>query len=110
MTPARIHAGKVVARQGDLGQEFVVVVEGTATVAVDDVVVASLGPGDYFGEVAVLDRGPRTATVTAETDLLVEVLTSREFDALLDRSPSLTRKIVQGLAARLRATDARLAH
>jgi CRP-like cAMP-binding protein len=61
-TTLRMPAGKVVVRQGEPGKEFIVIVEGKATVSIDDQAVATLGPGDFFGEIALLDGGPRTAT------------------------------------------------
>jgi CRP/FNR family transcriptional regulator, cyclic AMP receptor protein len=107
-TTLNIPAGTVVARQGDRGQEFIVIVEGMATVAIDGKPVASLGPGDFFGEVALLDGGPRTATVTADSDLVAEVIAHRDFTGLLVEAPTVTRNILKGIAARLRAADARL--
>ena len=103
-------AGTVIARQGEIGREFLVIVEGNASVVLDGETIATLGPGDFFGEIALLDGGPRTATVTAETDLVVEVMSHAEFTAFLVEVPELTRSILKGVAARLRVTDARLVH
>jgi CRP-like cAMP-binding protein len=103
-------ADKVVVRQGQPGKEFIVIVEGKATVAIDGQSVATLGPGDFFGEIALLDGGPRTATVTADTDLVAEVMSHQEFATLLMDVPEVTRGILKGVAARLRAADANLAH
>jgi CRP-like cAMP-binding protein len=108
-TTATIPAGRVVARQGQLGREFIVIVSGNATVAIDGRTVATLGPGDFFGELALLDGGPRTATVTADTDLVAEAMSHREFASLLIDAPSVTSGILKGVAARLRAADASLA-
>ncbi len=109
VTPVSIGAGKVVTRQDENKLEFIVIVEGTATVSIDGQVVATLGPGDFVGEIALLDGGPRTATVTADTDLVAEAMSAREFWSALEQSPQLTRSILKGVAARLRATDAELA-
>ena len=103
-------AGKVVVRQGEPGREFIVIVEGKATVSIDGQTVATLGPGDFFGEIALLDGGPRTATVTADTDLVAEVMSHQEFAVLLMDVPEVTRGILKGVAMRLRAADANLAH
>jgi CRP-like cAMP-binding protein len=103
-------AGEVVTRQGRVGREFIVIVNGTATVAIDGQTVATLGPGDFLGEIALLDGGPRTATVTADSDLVAEVMSHQEFATLLVDVPQVTRGILRGVAARLRATDANLVH
>lgn len=96
-----VESGRVIMRQGDLGQEFAVIVSGTAQVVKDDVVVAELGPGDYFGEVALLEAIPRTASVVASSDLLLEVIDRRGFNTLLDDLPSLSRSMLKGMAHRL---------
>lgn len=96
-----VESGRTVMRQGDLGQEFAVIVSGTAQVVKDGVVVAELGPGDYFGEVALLEAIPRTASVVASSDLLLEVIDRRGFNTLLDDLPSLSRSMLKGMAHRL---------
>jgi CRP/FNR family transcriptional regulator, cyclic AMP receptor protein len=107
-TTLPIRAGKAVVRQGQSGKEFIVIVEGKATVAIDDQAIATLGPGDFFGEIALLDGGPRTATVTADTDLVARVMSHQEFTGLLMDVPEVTRGILKGVATRLRAADANL--
>jgi CRP-like cAMP-binding protein len=109
-TPINVHAGKVVAHQGTHRRELIVIVEGTATVSIDGHEVATLGPGDFVGEISLLDGGPRSATVTADTDLVAEVAGAREFHTMLQDAPSLARSLLQGVAARLRATDVRFVH
>lgn len=94
-------AGRTVLKQGDLGQEFALIVEGEAEVVKDGISVAVLGPGSYFGEVALLDSINRTASVVATTDLVLEVLDRRGFNTLLDDFPRLSRSILKGLARRL---------
>ena len=108
-TTVSFPAGKVAAQQGSFGYEFIVIVEGKATVSIDGRTIATLGPGDFFGEVALLDRGPRTATVTADTDLVLEAMSSRDFTTMLLDVPGVTRNILKGVAARLRTADERLA-
>ncbi len=97
----RVPKGRTVIRQGDLGQEFALIVEGTADIVKDGEVVATLGPGAYFGEVALLDSITRTASVVAASDLVLEVLDRRGFNTLLDDLPRLSRSMLRGLAHRL---------
>ena len=108
-TELRFPAGETLARQGQNGHEFMVIVEGTARVEISGQTVATLGSGDFFGEIALLDGGPRTATVVAETDLVAEVIGQREFAGLVEDSPQLAKKLLVGLARRLRAADLQLA-
>jgi CRP/FNR family transcriptional regulator, cyclic AMP receptor protein len=96
-----VPAGRTVMTQGDLGQEFALIVSGEADVVKDGVPVATIGAGDYFGEVALLDSITRTASVVARTDLVLEVLDRRGFNTLLDDLPRLSRSILKGLAHRL---------
>jgi CRP-like cAMP-binding protein len=67
--------------------------------------VAMLGPGDAFGELALLDHGPRTATVTAATPLKVLVIGAREFAGILDEVPPIAHKLLKSLAGRIRELD-----
>jgi len=96
-----IPAGRTVMQQGDLGQEFALIVEGDAEIVKDGVPVATIGPGSYFGEVALLDSINRTASVVARTDLVLEVVDRRGFNTLLDDLPRLSRSLLTGLAHRL---------
>jgi CRP-like cAMP-binding protein len=102
-----IPAGTALVEQGQPGRECFVIVSGTATVKRGGRKVATLGPGQYVGELALLDKGPRTATVVADTDLDVLVLGPREFSAVLDDVPALARKMLTTLAARIRDLDAK---
>ncbi len=97
----RVPKGRTVIRQGDLGQEFALIVEGQADIVKDGQVVATIGPGAYFGEVALLDSITRTASVVATTDLVLEVLDRRGFNTLLDDLPRLSRSMLRGMAHRL---------
>jgi CRP-like cAMP-binding protein len=96
-----VPAGRTVIRQGDLGQEFAVIVSGEADVVKDGEIVVTLGPGAYFGEVALLDAISRTASVVARTDLTLEVIDRRGFNTLLDDLPRLSRSMLRGTAHRL---------
>lgn len=95
--------GKVIVREGKPGEEFYLITEGTVTVTLRGKELAKLGPGEFFGEMALVDQGPRAATITAETPVSLLVLGSREFSALIDGVPTLGKKILRGVAARLRA-------
>jgi CRP/FNR family transcriptional regulator, cyclic AMP receptor protein len=108
-TQLHFDAGTVLAAEGAGGHEFMVITDGKARVETAGVTLATLAPGDFFGEISLLDGGPRTATVVAETDLTAEVIGQREFGALIERAPHLAKSLLAGLAARLRAADLRLA-
>jgi CRP-like cAMP-binding protein len=101
-------AGDVLAQEGAPGHEFVVIAEGRARVEIGGHLINELGPGDFFGEIALLDGGPRSATVIADTDVVAEVISERDFGGLVARSPALDRKVLVGLARRLRQADVRL--
>ena len=105
MTRVRIDAGTVLAQQDSPAREFMIIIKGTATVSRDDRKLATLGPGDFFGEVGLIGSGCRAATVTAQTDVVVEALNRREFTALLDTSPTVARKIVGAAISRLRVLE-----
>ena len=105
MTRVRISAGTVLAQQDLPAREFMIIIEGTATASRDNYHLATLGPGDFFGEVGLINTGYRTATVIAQTDVMVEALNRREFTALLDTSPTVARKIVDTANGRLRAVE-----
>lgn len=98
-------AGTVLASEGEMGHEFMVIADGTAEVSVSGRVVAMLGPDDFFGEVALLDGGPRSATVTATSDVVVRVIEERDFSVLVYDSSALARKLLIGVAKRLRAAN-----
>jgi len=100
-----IDAGYVLTREGRRGYEFFVIVEGTATCSIDGQEVARLGPGDFFGEMALLDGGTRSATVVADSPMQVLVIDSREFGGMIDEAPATSRVIMQSLASRLRSAQ-----
>src|SRR6516165_4465208 len=103
----RIHVepGKVVVREGAAGAEFFVIISGEAVISRRGRTVATLGPGTFFGDLALLDRAPRNATVTAKTDMELAVLGQREFAAMIDEVPGFAHKLLSGLAHRLREYD-----
>lgn len=99
---------RVLVEQGAIGHECFVIIEGTAVVKRSNRRVATLGPGDHFGELALFDGGPRTASVVAETPMKVLVLGQREFAGLLDEVPGLAHKVMANLARRIRDLDAKI--
>ena len=101
MTAVEIPAGHQLITQGDVGREFMIIVEGTAAVRRSGRRVAEVGPGDFLGEVSVLAGTPRNADVVATSDMVVEVLTAGELASLLDENARITRKILVGALVRL---------
>jgi CRP/FNR family cyclic AMP-dependent transcriptional regulator len=100
-------AGTVIAREGEPGIGLFVIVEGQADVTIGGKKKTTLAPGDFFGEIALLDGGPRTATVSAVTDVKLLGLTEWVFRGLMQEHPSIAIKTLQQMASRLRAaTDA----
>lgn len=100
--------GAHLVEEGRPGHEFFVIVSGRARVTRRGETVAELGPGDAFGELALLDTAPRNATVTADTAMCVATLGNREFAGALADIPSLSRKVMVGMARRLHELDARV--
>lgn len=99
MTTINVAAGTELATEGKLGAEFCVIVEGRANVVRQGREVAKLGPGQWFGEIALLDqRHLRTATVTAVTDMVLEVVDGPSFATLVEEHPRIARKLLAGLA------------
>ena len=94
-------AGKVMATEGDRGREFFVLLEGEAEVTRDGKSVNRLGSGDFFGEIALVTHMPRTASVTAKDGVRVLVITERDFNSLLKRSPEISRGVAEALAERV---------
>jgi CRP/FNR family transcriptional regulator, cyclic AMP receptor protein len=103
----RVAAGKVLVNEGETGHEFFVIIDGTARVTRRGKRVATLGPGSAFGELALLDKAPRNATVIAETPMELVVLGQREFAGIIDEVPGFSRKLLAGMANRLREADAK---
>ncbi len=95
--------GETVIMEGSGGAAFFLIESGEATVSCKGVQLTTLGPGDYFGETALIDGGPRSATVTAATDLVCYGITFWEFRPLIERNGAIGWKLLQALAKRLRA-------
>ncbi len=99
--------GESATEEGKGGAAFWVIEEGEATVAIKGEMVRTLGPGDYFGEIAMLDEGVRTATVTAATDMRCRGMAPWEFRAFVDENPDAAWSMLQALALRLRQSEER---
>jgi CRP-like cAMP-binding protein len=95
-----VPAGKVLAREGDFGDEFFVIDDGTAEVTRGGERIAELGPGDFFGELALLDAERRNATVTATSPMRLIVMTRPSFRALDRSSPKIHETVASAIAER----------
>lgn len=104
-----VDAGMRLAMQDTLGQECFVIATGTASVAVNGDVIATVRSGDVAGEVSLLDHGLRTATVVATSPMTLLVFARREFRTVMATYPQVARRVAIGLGARLRQADARVA-
>ncbi|MDX6409166.1 MAG: family transcriptional regulator, cyclic receptor protein [Gaiellaceae bacterium] len=93
--------GKVMAEEGDRGREFFVLLEGQADVTKGDRSINTMKQGDFFGEIALVTKMPRTASVTATTDVRVLVITERDFSSLLKHSEDVGRAVAEALAERV---------
>jgi CRP-like cAMP-binding protein len=100
-------AGDTIATEGEGGRTFFVIETGNANVLVGGREVGTLGPGDSFGEIALIDRAPRSATITATTDMTAHMLPIWSFRPIVEGSPEMLWTLLEGLAARLRAAEHR---
>ena len=100
-----VPAGTVLARAGQSGDQFFLILDGSARVDVSPRKRAKLKPGDYFGEMSLLDGGPRSATVTADTPLRLLVIQRRDFATLLREAPDLTQSLLATLSKRVRQAE-----
>jgi CRP/FNR family transcriptional regulator, cyclic AMP receptor protein len=106
--PREVQAGEVIFRQYDMGSEMYVVLEGELELAIGPSVVERLGPGDPFGEMALIDQAPRTATATAATEGKLAVIPERRFLFLVQTTPHFALDIMKAMADRLRKMNARV--
>jgi CRP/FNR family transcriptional regulator, cyclic AMP receptor protein len=104
----QVGEGEVLAREGRIGREFFLILSGTVGVTQKGRRVNTLGPGEFFGELAAMNPGPRNATVTALSDLDVLIIGPREFSAMAE-IPGFRDALLKSMARRLRTADARLA-
>lgn len=97
--------GTVIAREGERGIGLFMILEGRCRVTIGGKQKSTLGPGEFFGEIALIDGGPRTATVTALTDVKLLGITEWVFRGLLLEHPSIALKTLEAVASRLRAVS-----
>jgi CRP-like cAMP-binding protein len=95
-------AGTVLTRTGEPGEEFFIIVDGSASVEISPRKRGRLGPGDFFGEMSLLDGEPRSATVRAATDVRLLVIQRRNFQSLLREVPELAHRVLETLSRRVR--------
>ena len=100
-----VPAGKVLMRQGDSGSDMMVLVRGSVAVDRDGERLNTLGPGDFFGEIALVDGGPRTATITAEEPATLLVVTHRDFHSMMEEFPEIADQVLNALANRVRRLE-----
>jgi CRP/FNR family cyclic AMP-dependent transcriptional regulator len=104
-TEVDVPAGKSLVREGDNGRELYVIVRGTAEVFRGGRRMRELVPGEFFGEMALLNPAPRTATVTARTDMRVMILDARAMEVILAKERTLGRKLLETMAQRIRQAE-----
>ena len=102
-----VPGGTEIVKEGTPGREFYMILDGKATVRRGGRKVAQLGPGNYFGELSLLDRGPRSATVVADGEVELAIIGQREFLGVLEDIPTVAQKLLVSMAARLREADTR---
>jgi CRP-like cAMP-binding protein len=100
-----VPTGKVLMRQGDSGSDMMVLVRGSVAVERDGERLNTLGPGDFFGEIALVDGGPRTATITAEEPSTLLVVTHRDFHSMMEEFPEVADQVLNALANRVRRLE-----
>lgn len=101
--------GRVLFEEGAIGNELIMIDSGTAEVTRSGVTLATLGPGDHAGELAILDEMPRTATITATSPMTLKVIERRDFRQLLKDSPGIAQTMLASLARRLAEADEKVA-
>ena len=106
---ARFMAGATIVKQGVIGDSFYVVLTGQAKVVANKRTLNRLLPGDHFGEISLLDGGPRSASVVAETEMTLVIITQKDFLAMLRKDPEITVCLLEGMARTVRRLDRSLA-
>jgi len=100
-----VPASTLLIREGAVGREFMVIVEGAVEVRRRGRKVTELGPGDFIGEIALISKAPRNATVITSKDSLLLAVTDRQFWGLLERAPDMQVRVIKALGARLQPLD-----
>jgi len=103
---AHLAAGTVLTQEGEIGLEFVFILEGQVRVEKGQNAIGTLSSGQFFGEIALLDQGPRTATIVADTDVILLVLHVQYFNELLEKIPEMSHQILKALCGYLRRAEA----
>ena len=106
--PRECEPGEVIFRAYDMGAEMYVVLEGQVELSIDDKVLETLGPGEPFGEMALIDQAPRTATATAKTPCKLAVIPEKRFCFMVQQTPHFALQIMKVRADRLRKMHARI--
>lgn len=106
---ARFMGGATLVKQGEIGDSFYVVLTGQAKVVAKGRTLNRLLPGDHFGEISLLDGGPRTASVVAETEMTLVIITQKDFLGMLGKDPEITMCLLEGMARTVRRLDRSLA-
>jgi CRP/FNR family cyclic AMP-dependent transcriptional regulator len=109
-TEIAFETGRTIVRQGEVGTGFFLIASGMARVVRDGKTIAELGPGQFFGELSLLDQQPRIANVIAETPVDCLALASWDFEAILSMQPGVALAILRGVARRLRAVSEEHSH
>ena len=97
-----VPAGKVLMRQGESGSDMMVLISGSVAIERDGARVNTLGAGDFFGEIALVDGGPRTATVTTDEPSRLLVITRHDFRAMMEEFPEVEAQVLSAVAHRIR--------
>jgi CRP/FNR family cyclic AMP-dependent transcriptional regulator len=105
MTERNFAEGDTITTQGESGIGFFVIEDGNATVSVGGKIIRTLGPGEHFGEVALIDSGPRSATVVATTDLRCRAMSAWEFKPFVEEHPEVAWALLETLVGRLREAE-----
>jgi CRP-like cAMP-binding protein len=103
-------SGRVLMRQGDIGREFFVIIEGQVRIERDGATIRVSGPGEFLGDIALVTERPRTATATTETPCRLLVLSHTAFHQLMDEFPSIRLSVLESMAMRLRDLEPDVAH
>jgi CRP/FNR family transcriptional regulator, cyclic AMP receptor protein len=107
MQERSFNEGEEITTEGKSGVGFFIIEDGNATVSIDGDIVRTLGPGEYFGDIALIDSGPRSATIVATTDLRCQGLTAWEFRPFIEEHPEVAWAMLETLASRLRDAEQR---
>lgn len=110
MDEVDVPAGQVLMRQGDIGREMFVIASGRVVVEQDGRQINELGPGGVVGEMALISEAPRSATVRVVEPARLFVAGHREFHSLMDSNPTIRARVLEGMAAKIRALDTGAAH